>query len=346
MKAFFEALLDALRHGRAAVLCCILSSSGSAPRGAGAKMAVFADGSILGTIGGGAAERQAIEKALRIFDGSSAGSCRFDLAAGQLGDVGMICGGEVTVSFRLLPAAPQELAELDAVCAALGRRENAWLLCRITGGAMGPLSVAHTGEVENDLLQRAPVYLPDAGWYAEPLTRTETVYIVGGGHVGAALARLLPQVGFSVVVYDEREELLARGAYPGAALCCGSFADFTRQVRVTENDYVVVMTPGHLDDRLVLAQVLETSACYIGCIGSRRKVELTNQALLAQGFDAGNIARIHAPIGLEIFAETPEEIAVSIAAELIRHRAVWLGTRKSLRAKENEGGAAHDTESR
>ena len=102
MKAFFEALLDALSRGENAVLCSVLSASGSTPRGAGAKMAVFADGQILGTIGGGAVERAAMEQAMRVHQGEAGDMRSFCLAPNQLADLGMICGGNVTVSFRLL----------------------------------------------------------------------------------------------------------------------------------------------------------------------------------------------------------------------------------------------------
>lgn len=342
MKAFFGALLDALGRGEDAVLCCVLAASGSTPRGAGAKMAVFADGQILGTIGGGAVEQEAIRQAVRVHQGQSAACRSFCLAPNQLGDIGMICGGEVMVSFRLMRARSEEdRAALDEICQALARQENAWLVLRLQNGAVGKICVQRKDSAPlPQLLQAAPVYLPDEGWYAEPLVRAGTVYIFGGGHVGRALAELLPRVGFRVAVYDEREDLSRAQNYPHASqVLCGPFADFGQKIAVTGEDYIVVMTPGHLADRAVLLQALGTDACYIGCIGSRRKVEQTNAALRDAGISEQQLARVHAPIGLEIFAETPEEIAVSIAAELIRHRAVRAGTRKARRAANENGGA-------
>ena len=183
-----------------------------------------------------------------------------------------------------------------------------------------------------------PVYLPGEGWYAEPLVRAGTVYIVGGGHVGRALSALLPDVGFRVAGYAEREDLARAENYPRAAqVVCGPFADFTKRISVTREDSIVVMTPGHLADRAVLLQALATDACYLGCIGSHRKVEKTNEALRGAGVSGEQLARIHAPIGLEIFAETPAEIAVSIAAVLIRHRALRAGTKKAKNAAKTGG---------
>ena len=335
MKAFFEALLDALSRGENAVLCSVLSASGSTPRGAGAKMAVFADGHVLGTVGGGAVERAAMEQAMRVHQGEAGDMRSFCFAPNQLADLGMICGGNVTVSFRLLsPGSEADRAALQAICGAIGRQENTWLVFRLQGGAVTDISVCRRHDAPlPQLLQSTPVCLPEEGWYAEPLVRAGTVYIVGGGHVGRALAGLLPDVGFRVAVYDEREKLAHPENYPKAdRILYGPFAEFTKHVAVSADDFIVIMTPGHLADRAVLLQALATPACYIGCIGSRRKVEKTNEALREAGVSQAELARIHAPIGLEIFAETPAEIAVSIAAELIRERALRAGTRKASRA--------------
>lgn len=340
MKAFFEALEAAMLRGENAVLCSVLAASGSTPRGAGAKMAVFADGRILGTVGGGAVEQLAIKRALRVLAGADAGCERFCLTPGQLGDIGMVCGGDVCVSFRLLRAENEaDCTALREICQALAQTEHAWLVYRMQGGAVASFGVQRARDAAPDgmpqqLLQPAPVYLPDEGWYAEPLVRAGTVYICGGGHVGRALAALLLQVGFRVSVYDERPELARAESFPQAGqVLCGPFEAFSARVPITADDYIVIMTPGHLADRTVLRQALATDACYIGCIGSSRKVAVTNAALRAEGFSGEQLARIHAPIGLEIFAETPAEIAVSIAAELIRLRAVRAGTRKARRAE-------------
>ena len=339
MTHLFETLLRELEAGRGAVLCSILASSGSTPRGAGAKMLVLADGSSLGTVGGGAVELHAARLAQQALRDRTSAVQGFILRPNDVADIGMICGGNVTVSFRLLSAQNDaDRAALTDICAALEKQENAWLVYRLCGGAVAEISVCHAPDAPlPQLLQPVPVYLPDEGWYAEPLVRAGTVYIVGGGHVGRALSELLPSVGFRVAVYDEREELARPENYPQAGrVVCGAFADFTKRIAVTKEDCIVIMTPGHLADRAVLLQALSTDACYIGCIGSRRKVEKTGAALREAGVSDEQLARVHAPIGLEIFAETPAEIAVSIAAELIRHRALRAGTRKAKSADRTE----------
>ena len=127
---------------------------------------------------------------------------------------------------------------------------------------------------------------------------------------------------FRTVVYDQREHAVTRAFFPDAAgLLTGPFSEaLARTGAVTAEDYVVIMTPGHQADYEVLAQALRTPAKYIGCIGSRKKIAATRERLLADGFSPAEIGRVHAPIGLPIGGETPAEVAVSVAAQLIACR--------------------------
>ena len=133
---------------------------------------------------------------------------------------------------------------------------------------------------------------------------------------------MLASVGFRVTVFDDRPEFASPALFPAAEeVLCGDFTRLTERVTVTADDYVVVMTRGHQADYEVLTQVLRSGARYLGCIGSRRKLELCRQRLLESGFTDTEYSRLHAPIGLDIGAQTPEEIAVSVAAEMIAVRA-------------------------
>ena len=149
------------------------------------------------------------------------------------------------------------------------------------------------------------------------------MYIFGGGHVGKALAPVLDKIGFNVTVYDYRPGLVTKENTPGAKeIIIGDYSDIFSKVTITPYDYVVIMTPGHQADFEVLNQILKTPATYIGCIGSRTKVAATTKRLKDAGYTDKDISRIHSPIGLPIMAQTPDEIAISIAAELIKHRAM------------------------
>lgn len=166
--------------------------------------------------------------------------------------------------------------------------------------------------------------------FAQPLVRAGTVYLFGAGHVSRALAQILAMAEFRTVVYDQRPEAAWRAFFPDAAeRICGPFEEaLDRLEPITEEDYAVIMTPGHQGDYEVLSQVLRTPAKYIGCIGSRKKVAAARERLLADGFTAAETGRVWAPIGLPIGGETPAEVAVSVAAQLIACRSGRLDPRK------------------
>lgn len=333
MKKQFDALLHELEAGHPAVLCAIVASHGSTPRGTGAKMLVFEDGRSLGTIGGGAVEYRAARLAGELLAEKASRFETYRLSAGEVVDTGMICGGDVRVFFQYVD--PADAAVREALREALELMEGgygSWLVTEIDGGdwRMG------TFDRENGLrgldvpparlealLDSRPVL--DEGetvLYAEPLVRAGTVYLFGAGHVARELAHILAMADFRVSVYDQREQAVSRERFPEAAeLRCGPFPEaFSRLPAVTGEDYVVIMTPGHQADYEVLSQALRTPARYIGCIGSRKKVAATRERLLAGGFAEGEIDRVYAPIGLPIGGETPAEVAVSVAAQLIACR--------------------------
>ena len=331
MKKVLDAMLAALARGERVTLCSVLASSGSAPRGAGAKMAVFEDESTRGTIGGGAVEQLCTQRALEAMKSGENELSSYELHPNDVSDIGMICGGRVTVYFQLFsPQAAADIAVLRRWREKLDESVDLWLLLSLEGERVRDFRVLTRGELpqerREDFTTRA---LWRDGLYIEPLARAGRVYIFGGGHVGCALVPVLASVGFRVTMYDDRAALAKPECYPGAdEVICGSFADISARVHLTADDYVVVMTPGHQADYEILTQVLRSEATYIGCIGSRGKVAKTRERLLSDGFDEREIARIHAPIGLPILAETPEEIAVSVAAEMIEHRARRAGVKK------------------
>ena len=310
MKAILDEMLAALSRGERVVLSSILASSGSVPRGAGAKMAVFEDDRVLGTIGGGAVERLSIQRAQdALKNGGSNELKSYNLHPSEVASTGMICGGAVTVYFQFFaPEQTADVAVLKRWREMLDKDVDLWLLLSLDGDGVNEFHVVTREEI--------------------PQGHAGCVYIFGGGHVGCALVPVLATVGFRVVMYDNREELAKKENYPMASeVIFGSFSDISGKVALTANDYAVVMTPGHQADYEILSQVLGSDATYIGCIGSRTKVAKTRERLKGDGYTEEDIARVHAPIGLPILAETPEEIAISIAAEMIEHRARLAGQR-------------------
>ncbi len=333
MKKLFSALLQELSRRRPAVLCGIVASHGSTPRGAGAKMLVLEDGRAIGTIGGGAVEYHAARLASELLERKESRFETYLLSAGEIADIGMICGGDVRVYFQYFDPADRVAVEtLENALTLLDAPGPSWLVTSMaeTGWRMGTYDAKNglrglevsTGCLSPLLGKRGVLDEGGTPLFVEPLTPAGAVFLFGGGHVARELAHLLAMTDFRVVVYDQREQAVTRTFFPEAStLLCGPFSEALARVGpIAEEDYAVIMTPGHQADYEVLAQVLRTPAKYIGCIGSKKKIAATRERLLSNGFTEAEIDRVHAPIGLPIGGETPAEVAVSVAAQLIACR--------------------------
>ena len=327
MREFFRTVIHALEHGRDVELVGVVEASGSTPRGAGAMLALFPNGMPIGTVGGGNVEFEAVNLAKELLAEGKNALRRFRFVQGDAASLGMVCGGDVTIHFQYLPAGDEAvLTVLRDLLAATERNADTWLVRRFEGEAVTGMGLAdrdgvrYLPELPEGLLKDQPVYRD--GWFALPAVKAGRVYIFGGGHVSRALVPVIAAVGFRPVVYDDRPEFADLSLFPQAEEAVyGSFEEVAQRITVTADDYVVIMTRGHQADYEVLTQVLRSGAKYIGCIGSRRKLALCREKLLENGFTAEEYARVHAPIGLAIGAETPAEIAVSVAAEMIAVRA-------------------------
>lgn len=156
--------------------------------------------------------------------------------------------------------------------------------------------------------------------FVEPILPQPTLYLFGGGHVSAAVARVAHQAGFAVGIIDDREAFANAERFPMASEFYSTYEDAFAKIRPNSSSYLVIVTRGHKDDMRVLGWAIDTEARYIGMIGSKRKVISVYKALEKEGHDLEKFERVHAPVGLDIGALAPEEIAVSIAAELIAVR--------------------------
>ena len=327
MRELIRTVVHALEHGRSVELVGVVEASGSTPRGAGAMLAVFPNGMPIGTVGGGNVEFEAINLAKELLARGENALRQFRFVQGDAASLGMVCGGDVTIHFQHLPAGDEAcLTVLKDLLAATQKNADTWLVRRFEGETVTAMGLAdrngvrYLPELPEGLLQNGAVYRD--GWFALPVVKAGRVYIFGGGHVSRALVPAIAAVGFRPVVYDDRPEFADLALFPQAEdAIYGSFEELAEHVTITPDDYVVIMTRGHQADYEVLTQVLRSGAKYIGCIGSRRKLALCREKLLENGFTAEEYARVHAPIGLAIGAETPAEIAVSVAAEMIAVRA-------------------------
>ncbi len=235
------------QQGLEFVLCIVTQTRGSVPRAPGAKMLVYRDGSIFGTIGGGRIEKKVIEDALLAMQNNTPATLHYDL----LKHLGMSCGGSLDI-------------------------------------------------------------------YLEPIMKKRKLYIFGAGHTGIALARLAGGFDFDITVIDDRKEYIDAFQQPGVAKIGGDFQDILPGLVFDEHTFVTIMTYTHSIDRELLAWCIRQPRAYLGMMGSRRKVEMTRKMFVEEGkATESELQTVDMPMGIEIGADGPDEIAVSIIARLI-----------------------------
>lgn len=341
MDSLFQTVYSHLEKGEKAALACIVKQHGSTPRGAGACLARFADGSVSGTVGGGEVEHRSTGLAAAALEEQRAFIKEYSLGANHAASIGMVCGGDVGILFLPLDGSDEATRALfGRLAAPAAEEEDAWLLLACGPQGQGGAHLVKEGTVVAgsgflppdatanmaSLCKNTPVLRQSTGeecLFSLPLGGQGIVYVFGGGHVAQHLVPALARVDFACHVADDRPEFANKMLFPDAKKV--DVVDFKKVfggLTVTRRDYIVIMTRGHLSDYDLLARALATPARYIGMIGSRRKISTTYTRLIKEeGRSYAEMARVHAPIGLPIGGETPAEIAVSIAAEMIGVRA-------------------------
>lgn len=325
MRKILKTMRQHLLAGEELVLVTVIASSGATPRGAGARMLVGRAGRICGTIGGGAVEYRSEQIAGEVLREKSSRNHSFTLTRDDVQNLGMICGGTCQVFFNFLSAGdPLTIALTEEADAAFDQGKDLWLVSDLGHG--GRLSLAEKDDAAlAPYLTRRPQWVKADGLnlYIEQICDSARVYVFGGGHVAQELVPVLAHVGFRCIVMDDRAEFASPSLFPTAErVILGDFRSIADFLHIGRQDYVCIMTRGHASDTVVQAQVLRCHPCYCGVIGSRRKAAAVRQALREEyGLTEEELNQVTTPIGLDIQAETPEEIAVSIAAQMIAHRA-------------------------
>ncbi|WP_051718826.1 XdhC family protein [Hymenobacter sp. IS2118] len=303
-----------LRAGTPVALLCVVHSSGSSPGRQGFKMAVTA-AALAGSIGGGIMEHKFVELARqRLLAGDSRPVLRPQIHRREAPSdrSGMMCSGEQEV--LLWPLTAADLSVTEAIVAAMTLGNNSQLHLSADGGL----------QLQNHTEPAAAFYhyQPGAAWcYREQLGFRDHVTIVGAGHVSLALSKTLALLDFELTVLDDRPGLPTLAANQAAHhRRVVSYEQAALEILPGPHQYVVVMTVGYRTDAEVLRHLLGRPYRYLGVMGSAAKVAELRRGLLVQGFSAAAVAQLRGPIGLPIGSQTPEEIAISIAAELIQER--------------------------
>lgn len=312
--------LACLRTGTPATLLLVVHSAGSSPGRRGFKMCVTPT-DLVGSIGGGIMEQKFVELARqRQQQADTTVLLREQIHRGEAprNRSGMICSGEQTLV--LLPLQPaHEFVVADIVE-------------RLRYVTIAPIVVTHDGHLglglglgqigAEELGLHHPADAPEGWWqYSENQGFQDQVTIVGGGHVALALSRVLATLDVHLTVLDDRADLntFEQNVYAHQRRRV-EYATIGAEVQAGARHFVIIMTVGYRTDAVVLRQLLTHELAYLGMMGSAAKIATLRRELLTEGFSEQQLARLHAPIGLPIHSRTPEEIAISIAAELIRAR--------------------------
>ncbi|MCW3490016.1 XdhC family protein [Dethiobacter alkaliphilus] len=345
-----SALIEVCSSNDAAALVTIIRVQGSAPRKPGAKMLVCADGRTFGTIGGGCGEAEVRREALHALDALCPTKYVVNMTQELAAEEGMVCGGVMEVLIDILP--PGKSKEKSMLLSYLKELERKKAPTLITGINIAKEKIsAHTffvtsaGEVrgstgvgfsEERLLRLAKSYqhnrmpsLVTEGqiqFYIEPVQPAVKLVILGGGHIAQPLCAIASILDYDITVIDDRPQFANRSRFACAEkVICDDFLQGIDRADLTEDSYIVIVTRGHRHDKLCLKAVIDKPVAYIGMIGSKRRVKALMDEIIEEGIAPEAVHRVNSPIGLNIDAQTPEEIAVSILAEIISvHRSTEL----------------------
>ena len=316
-------------------LATVIDARGSVPRHPGAKMLVRGGEVFLGTVGGGKGEAKAIAAAMECLAGKRPATLTLEFQGTQMEGPEMICGGTSRILIEYIGEREPYRIAIDKL-----RQGERTLFARTVGGMPSPsvsVTVALLDErgalaygalppkireaAERSLDSGRPAFLEEEAVFFDPVFPEEKLLILGGGYVGQAVAALAAHLVFKITVGDDRKEFSAAGRFPpGVRTLCGSYTDIIEMFPFDFATYVVMVTRGHLTDLECVRAVLRKKYRYAGFIGSSRKAKLLREQLRNDGFDQEKIDALHAPIGLDIKAETPAELAVSILGELVAVR--------------------------
>lgn len=342
-------------QGERLALASLIWSTGSIPMSDRAKMIITSDGAIIGTIGGGCLEAEVLSVGREVLESGENQVMRYTMTEKQAGESGLNCGGTVRIFTELIdPAIGINL--YGKVLEARKLREGGILATQIKNGnargegkmwiGLDGTSVGTLGSTEADRQveqqlslvlerERAVVHelianrlgdssLEDAEKheiFIEPFLPEPVLYVFGGGHVGGQIGALAKNVGFRVVIIDDRPTFANRQRHPLVDECLvAEMKGGLALLPIDDQAYIVAATRGHQHDEIVVEEAIKTPARYIGMLGSERKKLMLWKRIEARGGSRANLDRVFAPIGINIGADTPEEIAVSVVAELIAAR--------------------------
>lgn len=309
---FWKEILTKLSANQKVYLLTVIESIGSSPGRQGFKMLIAQDGFILGSIGGGVMEHTLVEEAKKLLQQKNPPFTLFKKQVHRKKakeGSGMICSGEQNVVFHLLDK--KHLGVIEMIIENLENNQKGILM-------LSDVSIEISrNKMSNRFYSKIKT---SSDWtYKEQIGFKDTFYIIGGGHVGLACSKLFNTLGFHVVVFDNREHLntfkLNTFAHQKQII---NYSELGNYIEEGNDSFVAIMTNKYTDDKLALSTIIQNKYKFLGVLGSKSKLKTMNEALKKEGFTETELAKVHAPIGLAIASQTPDEIAVSIAAQIIK----------------------------
>ena len=353
MRDIYQKVIELIESEEIGAYCTVVETKGSTPQKPGSKLLILPDLRNVGTLGGGCVEAEARRQAIGLMQGGVPRLLDFQLDSDYGWDDGLICGGNMKI-FIDLPQTKEESfiltrlqelsgAKIPLVSTTIVKSEvdhiqvGAKMLFAANSEKVGSLGdAALETALQDELMEILEKDAPGVfRWQVEDSRNGEgavwvfmdavqprpTLLIAGAGHVGQALCHLGKWLGFDVAIVDDRADFASEERLPEAdEIIIGDIAEELRNYPVDHLTYAVIVTRGHQHDEEALHSVIESNARYVGLIGSRRKIKLIYDDLRDMGITEETLAKVYAPIGLDINSKTVPEIAVSIAAQLIQVR--------------------------
>jgi len=358
MNNIFKNAIDELRNGNPIVISTVVQTKGSTPQKPGAKLLVKSDGSGIGTLGGGCVEGDIWFESTQLLNNNETPKYRDYVLNEELAaEDGLICGGTMYFLIDPIYSSKQFLPIANEINDALNGKGSVSLatlissnnnqhigkkmLIREDGSTIGTLG---NTTINKDAINRSKAVmihgtyeyiLSPSGeqYFLEGFTNPPTIILCGGGHVSKAISSLASTLGFKITITDDRKEFANSKRFPEATnIHLGKPENILKEININRNNFIIIATRGHRYDNTALKAAIDTNAHYIGLLGSKRKTILIYKELLQLGYDLSRIKEIHAPIGLDINATSPAEIAVSIISEILMVRDG--GTGQSMKIEE------------
>ncbi len=292
------------------MLLVVAESSGSSPGRCGYKMAVASNGEMIGSIGGGVMEVELVELVKSNVQSPRSKVIDQVHRRGVTNSSGMICSGRQIVIIATITM--DDTAAVAMIVDSILERRS--IVCEISGSEFHIVDNTHDSSPNFFSRESDTEFI-----YQEKLNLRDALYIIGGGHCALALSEIASRLGFAISIFDDRPELntIAKNEFADRVTIIDSYENIANHIDQSEDAYVVVMTLGFVSDAVVIRQLAGRDFKYFGVLGSKAKMATLLRELCDEGIDPEWLGRIRTPIGLPINSRTPEEIAVSIAAEII-----------------------------